>query len=377
MSRPRSPGLSTAALAVVFGLAACKQTEPNRGAPADAAAAADGADDASPDGVTDAPDADARAAPPCRVGGTRADVPTTIGCPSSVPGRLVVAGDFVYWTVQGPGAIVVRAPLVGGAGEELVRDDAGAFGLAVDGQFVYYGQPGAARIMRIPLSGGLPVTLAGHAGDPLFLVKDGASLYWTDAGVDGKVVKLDLVDGAQPVTLIDGQSRPRALAVRDGFVYWTDVIDGTLLRTPDHLTGPPDAAVRTASRLASGLGVTIGGSPSGPTDLLLVGDYAYVPDGHGFIRRVPLAGGDLEPVADAQGTPYGIATDGVSIYWSTLGIGGGIFKAPLEQATPDGGGAPFTLVYGDQPDPHFVAVTADNVYWTVWGARPAVARIAK
>jgi hypothetical protein len=361
-------GLRAAVVAAAVGLAACKQAEHVEG---DASAQVDAAD-ASADGSAERPEA-AKQEPPCRVGGTRADLPTTIGCPPTVPGRLVVAGDYVYWTVQGPGAIIVRAPRVGGAGVELVHDNAGAFGLAVDDQFIYYGQPGAGRIMRVALDGGLPLTLARNVADPIFLVKDGTSLYWTDAEVDGKVVKLDLVDGAQPVTLVDGQSKPRALAVRDGYVYWTDVIDGTLLRTLDHLTGPPDAAVRTATRLASGLSLSVGSSTFGPTDLMLVGDYAYLPDGHGFIQRVPLAGGDLELVAVAEGTPYGIASDGASIYWSTLGTPGGIFRAPLD----DDGSIHGTLVVGGQTDPHFVAVTADNIYWTVWGMRPAVNRLAK
>jgi hypothetical protein len=369
MSRPRSIGLSAWTFAVVLGLAACKP-EPRGGAAADAAPAADsgvGGDGASGDGATDRPAA-GKATPPCLLGGTRADLPTTIGCPAAVPGHLVVAGDSIYWTVQGPGPIVMRAPLIGGPGLELARDTAGAYGLAVDDQFAYYGQPSLGRIMRVPLTGGLSVTLTKSAtAQPIFLVKDGASLYWTDAEVDGKVMKLDLTDGAQPVTLMDGLSKPRALAVRDGYVYWTDLVDGTLMRTLDHLTGPADASVRTASQLASGL--------TTPTDLMLVGDYAYVPDGHGFIQRVPLAGGALEVVVGARGTPYGIATDGVTLYWSTLGVPGAILEAPFD----DDGGVPGQPVpgIGHQNDPHFVAVTSENIYWAVWGASPAVNRIAK
>jgi hypothetical protein len=356
-------GLPAAALAAALGVVACRQSEQHLGAATDAASdtAADALDASSDRG--DAPPA--KQEPPCRVGGTRADLPTILGCAQAPPGRLVVAGDYVYWTVQGAGAIVVRAPRVGGVGEGLVRDTAGAFGLAVDDQFIYYAQVSVGRVMRLPLAGGAPVAVARNVAEPLFLVKDGASLYWTDGEIDGKIVKLDLVDGAQPVTLIDGQAGPRALAVRDGYVYWTDVMDGTLLRTADHLTGDADAGVRTASRLASGL--------KRPTDLVLLGDFAYVPDEAGFIQRVPLAGGDLKPIATVAGLPYGIATDGAAIYWSTLGLDGGIYKAP-----PDGDGTmPGTLVFGGQADPHFVTVTDDNVYWAIWGTRPAVARIAK
>jgi hypothetical protein len=372
MSRRKPFGSCVTGLAAALAgltLAACKG-ESHFGGLADAAAEA-GAPDAALDGdAADAADAPADRTtdlgPACRIGGTSADIPTTLGCSSAPPGRLVVAGGYLYWTVQGAGPIVWRAPLVGGGPEPLVWDTAGAFGLVVDDTYVYYAQVSAGRVMRLPLAGGAPTTLAMGVGEPLFLAmaSDGASLYWTDGEVDGKVVRLDLAAGAKPVILIDGQSGPRALAVRDGFVYWTDITDGTLLRTLDHLTGPPDAAVRTANRLASGL--------KRPTDLLLLGAFAYVPDENGFIQRVPLDGGDLAPVAKVDGLPYAVATDGASIYWSTLGTPGGIFKAPL-----DASGAAGMLFVGGQVDPHFLAVTADNVYWTTWGPRPAVHRLAK
>jgi hypothetical protein len=371
MSRRKPSGsLVTRLAAAALALAACKG-EPyvHMGGPADAsteAAASDGATDGDASDASDAP-ADGTAVdlgPLCRIGGTSADQPTTLGCSSAPPGRLVVSGAYLYWTVQGAGAIVWRARLVGGGPEPLVWDSAGAFGLVVDDTYVYYAQVSSGRVMRLPLTGGAPTILAKNVGEPLFLASDGASLYWTDGEVDGKVVKLDLAAGAQPVVLIDGQSGPRALAVRDGFVYWTDVADGTLLRTLDHLTGPPDAAVRTASRLASGL--------KRPTDLLLLGGFAYVPDENGFVQRVPLDGGDPQAVAKVDGLPYAVATDGASIYWSTLGIPGGIFSAPLDASSAAG-----TLFVGGQVDPHFLAVTADNVYWTTWGPRPAVHRLAK
>jgi hypothetical protein len=98
-----------------------------------------------------------------------------------------------------------------------------------------------------------------------------------------------------------------------------------------------------------------------------------MPDANGFIQRVPVTGGDLEPVAKTLGEPYGVASDGTWIYWTTLGIPGGIFKAPLG----DDGTIAGTLVFGGQADPHFVAVTTDNVYWTAWGTSPSVARLAR
>jgi hypothetical protein len=352
-----------AALAVALGLGACTPREKFLGASADAGLVPDAERDATSDVSAERTDTAIDLGPPCTVGGTRAELPVTLGCLQAPPGQLVLAGGYVYWTVQAPGTILVRAPLVGGGPDLLVSDTAGAFGLVVDERFAYYTQVSVGRLMRVPLTGGAPTALAIGLDLPLFLTSDGGSLYWTGGRFDGKIQKLDLQPGAIPVTLIDGQAQPRAIAVRDGFVYWTDIADGTVLRTLDHLTGPADASVRTASRLASGL--------TRPTDLVLYGDHAYVPDGAGHIQRLPLDGGDLEDVVDVDGTPYGLATDGVSIYWSVLGNGGRILAAPLSP-----GGTRRTIV-DHQLDPHFVAVNADNIYWTTWGAQPAVQRIAK
>jgi len=390
-------GSRRAACAVALSLAACTPERANVPTTTDAGhvdAARDHASGGARETHAEA-HADVRATPavdagpPCVVGGTTELLPVTVGCASSPPGRLAIAGDHVYWTVSGSGAVVVRAPLAGGVPETLVYDGAAALGLAVDGTFVYYTQPAVGRIMRVPVGGGLPVALAQGLDEPSFLTIDSpragaagdgggdaaASLYWTGGHVRGAgtLMKLALSSGATPVLLIDGQTHPYAIAVQDAFVYWTDLVDGTILRTA--AAGPGDGGVRTASRLAAGL--------TGPADLVLAGGFAFAPDQAGHIQRVPLAGGALEPIIDVSGVPAGVATDGVSIYWSTFGNDGGIFKAPLSTSAPvrtkDGGedgGVP-SLVPTAQPDPFAIAVSATDVYWTTAGGHPSIRRFAK
>jgi hypothetical protein len=365
-----SNGSRLAACAAGLWLAACSPRETYVGG-ADASQVTDAAGDLRTDAARDAPsDAAARAdaasdlGPPCVLGGTSADLPATIGCPQAAPLRITVSGDQVYWTVDGPGQIVLGAGLASGAGEPLVYDKGGAFGLVVDAGFIYYTQPTLGRIMRVPLSGGAPRVLVSALDSPKFLATDGASLYWTGGRLNnGSVMKLALTDGATPDVLIDGQSGPFAIAVAGGYVYWTDLGDGTIVRTPDHLLGPADAGVRTASRLATGL--------KGPTDLVLVGAYAYAPDQAGVIRRVPLDGGDLELVADAQGRPYGLATDGVSIYWTTSGEGGALFMAPL------GANVAGRKIIGGQADPGCLTVTTTDLYWATQRGQPTIERLAR
>jgi hypothetical protein len=366
--------LAVCAAALVLGLGACSTREHAPGDLADAATDGDAAitndaldDGGSADGADAATDAPTDLGPPCVLGGTTVLLPATLGCTDTAPGRIVVDGDHVYWTVQGAGAIVVRAALSGGGPEPLAFDAAGAFGLAVDSRYVYYTQRALGRLMRVPKAGGTPTVLATKLDAPLFLTlaeaSDGPSLFWTGGQIAGAIMKLALAPDARPVTLVDGQSAPRAIAAQGGFVYWTDFVDGTLLRTPDHLTGPADAGVRTANRLASGL--------AQPSDLVLAGGFAYVPDHAGAIKRVPLDGGDLETVSDGHGTPNGLATDGLTLFWTTLGEGGSIFSAPL------GVGVTATPFVDGLDDPHFLAVTAENVYWSTYGGYPAVHRLAR
>jgi hypothetical protein len=358
------------AACVVLGLpfAACQQRANDISlSQADAAvdragAGGDASGDAPEGGVT------------CVRGGTTALFPITVACAQVTPARVVTDNDFVYWTVQGGGAVVMKAPVAGGAPEPLVFDSAEAVGLAVDRVFVYYTQRSVGRVMRVPIAGGQAVALATKLDSPLFLATDGASLYWTGGQTTGTgtVMKLALDQGAKPITLIDGQSRPRAIAVDGGYVYWTDFLDGTLLRTLDHIDATADGGARQATRLATGL--------NRPSDLAVRDGYAYLPDQPvlpdqpGRILRVPTTGGDVQCLATMTGTPFGIATDGISVYWSTLGDGA-IFKTSVDKTTIDCLTVP-PFAPGEA-DPHFLTVDPLAVYWGTWGHGGAIRKIAK
>ncbi len=356
----RSPARLIACLALAGTIVGC-EPRVNDVTTSDASAADAHASDARIDGASDGP-------PPCVLGGTITGAPATVACGGNASGRVVLAGDDVLWTVQQPGGVVMKAPLVGGAPTALVRAKVGAVGLVVVGTYVYFTLPGANQVLRVPLAGGQTEVVTKALDFPLFVASDGAALFVTSgqkyAGVVSKIA-LDprTANANPPLTLMDGLSGPRGIAVTNGFVYWTDVFDGALLRTADR---PDDAAreggTRMAARLAAGI--------SGPSDLALAGDYAYVADQRGSLARIPLAGGGPELFTDARGTPYGVATDGASLYWTTRGDPGGVFKIPLA------GGTPLALVTGEA-DAHFLAVDATAVVWGTWGNGGAIRRVAK
>jgi hypothetical protein len=355
---------AAAALAVAVALGACGPTSIEVAAPPDG-----DAPDAGLLGIDGGDGGDGpEAGPPCRRGGTNALVPANVACGPGLPTRLAVDAVNLYWTDQRRGAVVLKAALASGAPEALVYDDEPAVGLAVDATNVYYTQPSRGRVMRVPIAGGPAVAVAAGLDSPTYLAlgdaPDGPSLFWTggQANGTGTITRLSLALGAKPETLIDGQAKPRALAVAGGFVFWTDLADGTVLRAPAQLDVTVGARVSVATRLAAGL--------KQPTDIALAGGFAYVPDQAHAIARVPLDGGALEKVSDVAGLPFGVATDGVSVYWTTLGDGG-VFKAPL------GSGVAATLIAGGERDARFLVVSSANVFWGAWGHGGAVRRMAK
>ncbi len=354
MTSPGSRPRLAAQLGCVLALAACAPRPNDVGAQADAAVSSDAGLDAKADaGETR-----------CVPGGTTSLEPIVVACAQPNPARIVLDGANVYWTTQGGGPVVMKAALAGGAPVPLAYHSAGAAGLAVDAAFVYYTLPSLGRVMRVSLLGGPPVALATGLVSPLFLALGEGALYWT-GGVRkaGVVMRLELREGAKPTVLIDGQPGPRALAVQGGFVTWTDANDGSVLRMPAAgAAETTEGGVHTATRLASGL--------TGPSDLVLADGFVYVIDQAGRVARVPVDGGALETFVDAPGVPFGLATDGISLYWSTLGAGG-IFRTALR-----GDGHVDALVRAEA-DPHFLAVGDVAVFWGTWGAGGAVKKTAK
>jgi hypothetical protein len=229
----------------------------------------------------------------------------------------------------------------------------------------------------VPLAGGPSVTLASGVDAPGHLATDGAFLYWTGGKTQGSISRLALGDGAVPTTLVGGLSRPLAIAVADGFVYWTDFADGTVLRAPAD-PGNDDAGIMPDAGDAG----TADGGPSPavmrlayglqrPADLAVRDGYVYYPDHAGRVLRVPTGGGAPELLATVTAAPFGIATDGVAVYWSAPGTPGGVFKAPVS------GAGPVVTIAGTEPDPHFLAVDGTSVYWADWGGGGIVRTAAK
>lgn len=208
--------------------------------------------------------------------------------------------------------------------------------------------PCDGTVMKMPLHGGSPMTLASGQPSPIAPFIVGAtSVVWTNYGdVSGmrSIVTVPL-GGGSPVALATGDASqiPSAIAIDATNFYWASVPDGAIMKRA----------------LAGGAAVTLVSGPgtSGPIAVDATSVYWVSQDIGEPLMKVPIAGGS--PVVLAATLAYypgNIAVDATSVYWAA---GGYLMKVPL------GGGCPVTVATGGGGT---VVVDALNAYWT--GADP-------
>jgi hypothetical protein len=108
--------------------------------------------------------------------------------------------------------------------------------IAVDGTNVYFGLRdtlGNGTVMKVPLGGGTPTTLAalGLSDGVSGIAVDATSVYWTaGSGVStGTVMKVP-IGGGTPTTLASGQNNIWGIAVDATSVYWVTRGGGTVMK---------------------------------------------------------------------------------------------------------------------------------------------------
>jgi sugar lactone lactonase YvrE len=113
----------------------------------------------------------------------------SLGQPTGVGGDIVIDATNVYFTT---GYDIMKLPLTavdaGGSATKIVTG--GATSLTIDEANVYWteyspSEPFTGKVMKAPLGGGAPVTLASDQGVPRCVTVDATNVYWTESSESG------------------------------------------------------------------------------------------------------------------------------------------------------------------------------------------------
>jgi sugar lactone lactonase YvrE len=237
-------------------------------------------------------------------------VVVAVGAALGVLGRAVTGTPVavaesvpqVYWANSGAGTVGV-ADLDGtGVNESLTSGPSATFGVAVDGQHVYWANS-SGTIGVASLDGtGANQSFIAVAGFPVGVAVDGQHIYWANSTAD--TIGEANVDGTGVTpSLITVAGAPDGVAVDGQHIYWTNSTTGT-----------------------------IGVANLDGTDV-----------NQSFIT--------------GAAAPFGVAVDGRHIYWTNFATG------TIGVANVDGTGVNQSLITGAN-DPTGVAVDSQGIYWT-------------
>jgi hypothetical protein len=168
-----------------------------------------------------------------RIGATGKPAVVATSAAGLVRTAIAVNGTSVVW-VQG--GAVVKAPKTGGDVATVAKVPAGKVQrLAADDGAVYWtdfgtGDPQwSGRVYRAALADGKVDTLS-DAASPFGIAVDGDSVYWTSsADVGGKVMSRKKAGGETRI-LAQDQHGPKGIAVDEKYVYWVNSGDGSVSR---------------------------------------------------------------------------------------------------------------------------------------------------
>jgi hypothetical protein len=230
----------------------------------------------------------------------------------------------------------------------------GVTGIVVDGTNIYYAVWPATggAIYSVPLGGGSPSQLAKASG-PALMATDGTNIYWAEAG--GEDVMSVPISGGTPTTVAQSQTSSAyyGVAVQDGVLYWTSPSEGNVYEKLLASTSPNGFAIASSQAGCTGVTFTPGAL------------FFSVTTG---VEKMTLPDETPRSIFSDSKRAYGVATDGVNVYWADQ-TAGTVSRVPVS------GGATTVVVSGESR-PTGVALDSTYVYWTSNGDG-AIRKLAK
>jgi hypothetical protein len=297
-----------------------------------------------------------------------------------VPILVAACSRSSFSPASAPSTVSVHeaAPEAGPASPEVLipgSTDFDIVNLTADGHSAYWAHRGEKGIVKVPFSGGLPVTVVSGSETPVTsLAADATYLYFTSgrrvetesiepalvplvprrtrAGhFEGVVLRVPKEGSSKVDEISSGRFKPEDVAVDGTHVYWIMAKkDATLVRQPKGQIDAPEVVAH---------------GHFSPGSLVVAGGYAYWIDAdvEPMVMRVPIQGGEPQNVARSTAAlplhPVRVAADDAAVYVSDAGPTEGkgmILRIPL------GAGAP-SKVSENLPSPRGIAVRGGYVYW--------------
>jgi hypothetical protein len=227
--------------------------------------------------------------------------------------------------------------------------------LTLDTQNIYwtvvYAAPGQPNVLSLPKSGGTPVVLATQTfpsatlpsgAEPFAIATDGKHVFWADIAAN-TINQID-TNGANLMTIAQGQQDPRGVAADGTNVYWVNAgspsVAASVYQVPVGGGAP--------QLLAGGL------APSFLISLAVAGGNVYW-TGLSSIQSVPVGGGTIAVAASNLDEPSSIAASGTDIFWVSAQTGD-------LQGILNGVSGPVTIA-ANQQSTHDIATDGVNLYW--------------
>jgi hypothetical protein len=249
-------------------------------------------------------------------GGTVTQLPSSMGMRGA---GLTVYGNFVYWADYAAGKIL-ETPKAGQSGSTrtVISGLTNPLRVAADTANVYWSSKvGAGAVSRtLATTATTPAWSANQTGGSAWgLTIDGANVYYTDPTL-GDVVQLDIATG-MPVSVTPCQPGSKGLASDANNIYWTTSSGNVVMSAKPTIT--PTVIAQGQPNPQE---ITVGGGVTPP-----VVYWADVGPG-GSVNKAPaVSSASVNVVAPAQAAVQCVAVDSTSVYWATYG-GTQILKAP-------------------------------------------------
>lgn len=229
--------------------------------------------------------------------------------------------------------------------------------LQVDPPYAYLGthdQPSDThRLLKVPLNGGSPTTLAMGTGEIMSIAIGPGSVFFSAyAGTGSAIHKVPIMGGTVAPLVVTG-SGTSLLAANSGNVYWANSVDGSVY-------GVPQAGGNAVELVAATGGVAFRGIAVRGTVV------CWTDSNAGLVSKVSITGGSPSTLASAQPRPLRVAINATHVFWVNQQAPGGVLKVPIE------GGSPIQLAPNRA---YALAVDSTHVYFVEDSTPVAISKV--